>query len=121
MPFVERHDHLLLAGAREIRRARSAAEAERELARGFEPRVVLLEIGANAPRGEAVARRMASHPACAAVPIVGISGDEQRLHLTLLNGAAAFSSSSQLADLMRVIEDLGLDVTAPGLEEPALA
>ena len=121
MSFLDSHDHLLLAGSREIRRARSAADAERELARGFRPRVVLLEIGANAPRGEALARRMACHPACAAVPIVGVSGDEERLRLTLLNGAAALSSPSQLDDLLRVVEALGLDLGAPRVEEPELA
>jgi CheY-like chemotaxis protein len=121
MPFLDTDQDVLLAGAREIRRARSAADAERELAGGFRPRVVLLDIGANAPRGEALARRMASHPACAAVPIVGVSGDDERLRLTMLNGAGALSSASQLADLLRVIEDLGLDVTAPGADERELA
>ncbi len=121
MPLVDAYDHLLLAGAREIRRARSAADAERELARGFRPRVVLLELGADARRTEALAKRMASHPACAAVPIVGVSGDADRLHLTLLNGAAALSTPSQLADLIRVIEDLGLDLIATSAAEPALA
>ena len=118
MRYLDPDQDVLLAGAREIRRTRSADDAERELAGGFRPRVVLLDIGTDAPRGEAAARRMASLPACAAVPIVGVSGDEERIRLTMLNGAGALASASQLADLLRVIEDLGLDVTAPAVSAP---
>lgn len=104
----------LLADASEIRLARTPAEAERELASGFRPSVVLLDMGANAARGVAFAERVASHPACAAVPILGISGDDERVRLTVMNHVDALSDPSHLPELLRILEDLCLDLPGAG-------
>ena len=106
MPIPDAHEALLLAGAREIRHARTPAEAERELASGFRPSVVLLDVGANAARREAFAERVASHPACSAIPILGISGDDERLRLTLMSDVGALSNPSHLEELLRILEEL---------------
>ncbi len=114
MPMTNGHQALLLAGASEIRLARTPAEVERELASGFRPSVVLLDMGANAARGEAFAERVASHPACAAIPILGISGDDERVRLTLMNDVDALSNPSHLPELLRILEDLCLDLPGAG-------
>ncbi len=114
MPIPEDHQALLLAGASEVRLARTPAEAERELSSGFRPSVVLLDVGANAARGEAFAERVASHPACSAVPILGVSGDEDRVRLTLMNDVAALSNPSRLPELLRILEELCLDLPGAG-------
>ncbi len=114
MPIPEDQQALLLAGASEVRLARTPAEAERELSSGFRPSVVLLDVGSNAARGEACAERVASHPACSAVPILGISGDDERVRLTLMNHVDALSNPSHLAELLRILEELCLDLPGAG-------
>ncbi len=114
MPIPDDHQALLLAGASEVRLARTPAEAERALSSGFRPSVVLLEVGSNAARGEAFAERVASHPACSAIPILGISGDEDHVRLTLMNDVDALSNPSHLPELLRILEELCLDLPGAG-------
>lgn len=117
MPIPHSHEALLVDSAREIRLARTPAEAERELAGGFRPSVVLLDAGASAARREAFARRVASHPACSAVPILEVSCDDERLRLTLLNEPEVLWSPRRLEELIRILEELCLDL--PGAGFPA--
>jgi hypothetical protein len=112
MPISDVHTAVLLAGAGGIRLARSPAEAERELASGFRPSVVLLDTAAG--RGTAYAEKVASYPACAAVPILGISGNHERLRLTLLNDVGALSDPGHLGELLRILEELCLDLPGGG-------
>ncbi len=127
MTMPDDHGSLLLAGTSEVRLARTPADAERELSSGFRPSVVLLDVGANAARGEAFAERVASHPACSAVPILGISGDDDRVRLTLMNAVAALSNPTRLAELLRILEELCLDLPGagfpggPGIEDAGAA
>ncbi len=121
MTMPDDHRGLLLAGTSEVRLARTPADAERELSSGFRPSVVLLDVGTNAARGEAFAERVASHPACSAVPILGISGDDERVRLTLMNHVDALSNASHLAELLRILEELCLDLPGGGFpSDPGL-
>lgn len=116
MPILDGHEVFLLKGASEFRLARTPAEVERELARGFRPSVVLLYVGANAARGWVLAQRLASHPACSEVPILKLSGDEERLRLTLMNEDASdlLSDPSQLEEVLGILEELCFDLQGAG-------
>lgn len=107
---------LLLAGSSEFRLARTLAEVERELARGFWPSVVLLGAGVSDARSRALAERVASRPACSEVPILKLSGDEERLRLTLVNEVGALlSDPPRLEELLRTLEELCFDMQDEGI------
>jgi hypothetical protein len=106
MAAPETHPAFLLAGSSELRLAHSAAEAERELAAGFRPSFMLLDLREDRGRGEAFVREVATHPDCSGIPILEISGTGQRLRFTLLNHLEALSRPSQLEELLRILEDV---------------
>ncbi len=105
MPTTEEPEAVLLAGSRGIRLARSAAEAERELASGFRPSVVLLDMRAGRG-GEAFVKRVAADPAYAAIPILGFSEGDDRLRFTLMNDACLAPDPAQLEELLRLLEEV---------------
>lgn len=111
MPILDEQEALLLAGARGFKLARTPAEVERELASGFRPSAVVLDVGSNTGRGRALAEKVASHPACKDVPILKLSGDQQRLRLTLVNDpGASLSDPARLEELLAVLEELCFDL-----------
>ena len=107
---------LLLADAVEVRLSRSPAEAKRQLAGGFRPSVVLLDVRGET-RGDALVRRVTSDPSYSAIPVMGISGDGERLRCTLMNDVGAFSSLAHLRELLRILEKLCLDLPAAGFPD----
>ncbi len=111
MPILDEQETLLLAGARGFKLARTPAEVERELASGFRPSAVVLDVGSNAVRGRALAEKVASHPACKDVPILKLSGDQERLRLTLMNDLGALlSDPARLEELLGILEELCFDL-----------
>jgi CheY-like chemotaxis protein len=105
MSMLEAHP-FLLASSSGIRLANSSAEAERALASGFRPSVVLLDVRADRAGGEAFARRVAADPTYSEIPILGITGSRDRLRLTLMNDACSLSSPSELPELLEILEEI---------------
>ena len=72
-------DVLLLEGVAEVRVAVSIVEAERILADGFMPSVVLVDLQLDGERGETLITKLRASPTHGAVPIVALSGDYRSL------------------------------------------
>ena len=107
-------DVVVLAGAREVRIVCSTAEAERELAGGFRPAVVLLGSRLCGPGADEFARRLGADPARPAIPVLAVSGDGDWLRLTsLLGDPPPPAAPEELSSLLEVLEELC--VAAPRL------
>ena len=59
----------------QVQVAASIPEAERILADGFKPSVVVVDLQLDGERGETLIAKMRARPASRAVPIVALSGD----------------------------------------------
>ena len=68
-------DILHLEGVEVIYAAKSLAEAERALASGFRPSVVLLDLNLNGERGETLLDTLRADPAYEDVRVIAFSGD----------------------------------------------
>lgn len=66
-------------GADEVRGARSLAEAERILARGWIPSAIVLDLLLGDGRGETLLHHMHGNPALSRVPVIVVSGDQGAL------------------------------------------
>ncbi len=101
-----RSEVVMLADGGEVRILDSAAQAERELAAGFRPAVVILGAAIQGAGATELARRMAGQ-AAPAIPVLTVSQDADRIRMTLLNDEAASSSGPErLEDLLRALEEL---------------
>ncbi len=98
----------MLAGVGETRVVGSAQEAQGALDDGFRPAVVLVGAEVAGPVAEALARRIGSGPARAAVPVLTASGSADRIRLTLVSEAAppAPSIPDQLAIVLGLLDEL---------------
>jgi hypothetical protein len=102
-----RRDRVVLAGAREIRTVESTAAAERELAGGFQPVAVLLGSDLCGPAAADFARRMCADPARAAIPVLAVSGDDDRMRITLVNEELdPPCRPEELDSLLQVLEEI---------------
>ncbi len=100
-------DVVVLAGTREVRVLDSTAEAERALAGGFLPSVVLLGAGLSGPDADEFTRRLGADPARPPIPVMAISGDGDRLRLTAVrDDLRPPATTEELACLLEVLEDL---------------
>lgn len=72
-------DVLTMAGVDEVRGAASLDEAEQVLHGGFRPSAVILDLVLDGVGGEKLASDLKADPTRAAVPIIAVSGDPQRL------------------------------------------
>lgn len=102
-----RNDMVVLAGTSEIRVVESTLEAERELARGFRPAVVLLGSKICGPGAAEFARRMGADPERAAIPVLAVSGGADRIRFTALSDDLEPPTEPEaLSSLLQVLEDL---------------
>jgi hypothetical protein len=108
---------VVLAGADEVRVVGSTREAESELARGFRPAVVLLGAGVREAAGRALTREMERHPAQAAIPVLALSGDADRVRLRLVSRRedVAPPEPDELEALLALLEDFLADPPLPAL------
>jgi CheY-like chemotaxis protein len=98
---------VLLAGVREVRIVGSTREAQSELARGFRPAVVVLGAGVREAAGHELTRHMERHPSQAAIPVLALSGDADRVRLRLVsrNEEVQPPGPDQLEGLLALLED----------------
>ena len=102
-----RGDVVMLAGTREVRVVESTAAAERALAGGFRPAVVLLGRELCGPGADEFARRLRSDPDRPAIPVLAVSGDGDRLRLTsLTDDPRPPATLEELSSLLEVLEEL---------------
>jgi hypothetical protein len=102
-----RNDVVVLAGTSEVRIVESTTAAERELASGFRPAVVLLGSEVCGPGAADFARRMGAHPDRATIPVLAVSGSADRIRLTPLNeDLEPPTEPEELCGLLQVLEDL---------------
>jgi hypothetical protein len=108
-----RSDVVVLAGIREVRIVDSTLEAESELARGFRPAVVLLGPGVRSPASQEFALQMGRHPSRASIPVLAVTGDEDRVRLTLVSGLDGSRSPGpeELSSIMMVLEELASELS----------
>ncbi len=101
-----RSEVVMLAEGGEVRFLDSAAQAERELAAGFRPAVVILGAAIRGAGATELTRRMADQ-AAPAIPVLSVSQDADRIRMTLLNDEAASPSGPEhLEVLLRTLEEL---------------
>jgi hypothetical protein len=103
-------DVVVLAGTREVRIVRSTREAESELASGFRPAVVLLGPGLQRPAAQAFAATLGARPSRAGIPVMRMSGDDDRLKLTLVEPAAQ-PGPEELSTIMMVLDELATELS----------
>jgi DNA-binding response OmpR family regulator len=72
-------DLLVLSGVPVVQAARSTADAERLLERGFRPSLVILDLRLDGESGESFARRLRSDPTHGGMRIIALSGDHVAL------------------------------------------
>jgi hypothetical protein len=96
---------VLLAGTREVRIVGSTADAERELAGGFRPAVVLVGSGVCGPGVAEFARRLgADRPP---IPVLAVSHDGEWLRLTALSeDLRPPAEEEDLSGLLEVLDQL---------------
>ncbi len=98
---------VVLAGAREVRVLGSTAEAERALAEGFRPALVLLGRSRCGPEGAELARKLGADPTHPAVPVLAVTGDGDWLRLTALSDdLVPPAAPEELGRLLEVLEEL---------------
>ncbi len=102
-----RNDVVVLAGRGEIRVVGSTLEAERELARGFRPAVVLLGSEVCGPGAVDFARRLGADPECAGIPVLAVSSGVDRIRITALDQELEPPASlEELSALLQLLEEL---------------
>ncbi len=102
-----RNDVVVLAGASEVRVVESTLEAERELASGFRPAVVLLGSKICGPGATDFARRMGADPERAAIPILAVLDGADRIRIRPLNEDLEPPTELEaLSRVLQVLEDL---------------
>lgn len=102
-----RNDVVVLAGKGEIRIVESTLEAERELARGFRPVVVLLGSEVCGPGAADFARRMGADPERAGIPVLAVSSGADRIRITALDQELGPPASLEdLSALLQLLEEL---------------
>lgn len=100
-------DRVVLAGADEVRIVDSTDDAERELAGGFRPAVVLLGSRLCGPGAAEFARRLGADPVRPAIPVLAVSGDGDWLRLTsLCEDLRPPAEPDELSSLLDVLEEL---------------
>jgi len=105
--FELRGEELVLAGAGEVRMVGSIAEAEREMARGFRPEVVLVGRCLGGRQARRLARAIRAGARRAEVPVLAISGDGGRVHITPVDGALEVPADpEELGGLLRALDHL---------------
>jgi hypothetical protein len=99
---------VVLARSAEVRVLGSAREAEGALRAGFHPAAVLLGAGGAGPGMADFTRRLSCDPARAGVPVLAVSGDADRIRMTLVSeGEGAIPSDPEaLASLLELLEEL---------------
>ncbi len=101
------NDVVVLARAGEVRVVQSTLEAERELARGFRPAVVLLGSKICGAGAADFARRMGADPERAAIPVLAVLDGADRVRITPVNEDLEPPSEPEaLSCLLQVLEDL---------------
>jgi hypothetical protein len=109
-----RDDEVVLAREGDVRIVGSTKEAERQLAAGFRPTVVLVGSRLCGPGVEELARRLHADPASMGVPVLSVAGQGGWLRLTAVNEAAeAPAAAEATASLLQVLEELCTDPPAP--------
>lgn len=102
-----RKDMVLLAGTTEVRTVRSTVEAERELASGFRPAVVLLGSDLRGAGASEFARWIRSDPDRAGIPVLVISCDAGWVRITLVDEDVRVPARpEELTSILEVLEDL---------------
>lgn len=102
-------DLLHLEDVSDVRTARTVPEAERLLAEGFAPQVIVLDLHLGGDRGEALAATLAATPAHCRIPIVALSGDHLALRRTAPAVARALLKPADPWALLQTIEELSGD------------
>jgi hypothetical protein len=101
-----RDDVVVLAGTREVRVVASMSDAERELASGFRPGVVLLGSRVGGPGVADFARRMGADPE-GAIPVLSMSDEAGWIRITPLDDdLQPPGEPDALRNLLQVLEDL---------------
>ncbi len=103
-------DVVVLAGTREVRIVGSTREAESELASGFRPAVVLVGPGLQRPAAQAFAATLGARPSRAAIPVMRMSGDDDRLKLTLVEPAES-PGPEELSNILMVLDELANELS----------
>ncbi len=102
-----RSEVVVLARVGEIRVVRSTLEAERELAGGFRPAVVLLGSKISGSGAAEFARRMGADPERAAIPVLAVLDGADRIRITPLNEDLEPPGEPEaLSSLLQVLDDL---------------
>jgi hypothetical protein len=100
-------DLVVLAGTGEVRIVESTADAERELAGGFRPAVVLVGSHLCGPGAAELARRLGADPGRPSIPVLAVSGDGDRLRLTSVSDdLPPPSTPEELSRLLEVLDGL---------------
>ena len=101
---------VVLAGAREVRIVASTCEAATALAGGFRPAVVVLGAGVQQAATDQLTRTMERHPSQAAIPVLALSGDADRVRLRLVSRSEDLAPEPEgLASLLSLLEDFLAD------------
>ena len=102
-----RDDVVVLAGTREVRVVASTTDAERELASGFRPAVVLLGSHVRGPAVAEFTRRMGADPERARIPVMAVSGEAGWIRITSLrDDLEPPTEPDALGRLLEVLDDL---------------
>ncbi len=112
-----RDDEVVLAREGEVRIVGSTREAERQLAAGFRPTVVLVGSRLCGPGVEEFARRLHADRASVGIPVLSVAGQGGWLRLTAVDEVAeAPAAAEATASLLQVLDDLCADPPpeAPG-------
>jgi len=100
-------DAVVLAGTGEVRVVGSMTEAERELASGFQPAVVLLGSRLRGPAVAEFTRRMGADPQRAGIPVLAVSRDAGWIRITALrDDLEPPAELDALGNLLQVLDDL---------------
>ncbi len=100
-------DGVVLARAGEVRVVQSTVEAERELARGFRPAVVLLGSSISGAGAAEFARRMGADPERASIPVLAVLDGADRIRITPLNQDLEPPTEPEaLSAVLEVLDDL---------------
>jgi two-component system OmpR family response regulator len=99
-------DVLLLEGVAEVQVAASIPEAERILADGFKPSVVVVDLQLDGERGETLIAKLRARPTSRAVPIVALSGNHislRQLGTTVDRGILKPADPDELIAAVRAV------------------